>query len=192
MPDVSEVAFLTNMSVARADCCAELVLRRGFRNVITSIGGSVAVLEFWPAARRASAKRSDARDSCWVGLRGGPRPPLLGTAFLQALRARASSPETMEEEASATTSQLRDPSTLHPSNSPSWRFFLQRLASKGEDPNSPEVAKKAALKENEYRHKSVQYIQHVGQRLRMCAGSSSSSRAPDQLLHSLPLRAGLS
>jgi cyclin T len=73
----------------------------------------------------------------------------------------------MEEEASATTSQLRDPSTLHPSNSPSWSFFLQRLASKGEDPNSPEVAKKAALKENEYRHKSVQYIQHVGQRLRM-------------------------
>ena len=108
------------------------------------------------------------------------------------LRARASSPETMEEEASATTSQLRDPSTLHPSNSPSWSFFLQRLASKGEDPNSPELAKKAALKENEYRHKSVQYIQHVGQRLRMCAGSSSSSRAPDQLLHSLPLRAGLS
>ena len=88
----------------------------------------------------------------------------------------------MEEEASATTSQLRDPSTLHPSNSPSWSFFLQRLASKGEDPNSPEVAKKAALKENEYRHKSVQYIQHVGQRLRMCAGSSSSSRAPDQSL----------
>ena len=66
MPDVSEVAFLTNMSVARADCCAELVLRRGFRNAITSIGGSVAVLEFWPAARRASAKRSDPRDSCWV------------------------------------------------------------------------------------------------------------------------------
>ena len=88
----------------------------------------------------------------------------------------------MEEEASATTSQLLHPSTLHPSNSPSWSFFLQRLASKGEDPNSPEVAKKAALKENEYRHKSVQYIQHVGQRLRMCAGSSSSSRAPDQLL----------
>ena len=45
MPTFSEVAFSTMMSVARAVSCAERAVTRGFRKAITSIGGSVAVLE---------------------------------------------------------------------------------------------------------------------------------------------------